>query len=104
MPNYWNACACVPQHLGKGTEIWNLKHTCQARLPHNAIQRRNRTACSRNEGLLAITFKISGAAASPTLTINPLSAVTPGFLRNIFSGLDTPGMQIQNGGDDALSR
>ena len=55
-----------------------------------------------NEGLLAITFRISGAAASPTLTINPLSAVTPGFLRNIFGGVEMPGMQIQGG--DAPSR
>ena len=52
-----------------------------------------------NEGLLAITFKISGAAASPTLTINPLSAVTPGFLRNIFGNIDLPGMQIPADGD-----
>ncbi len=57
-----------------------------------------------NEGLLAITFKISGAAGSPTLTINPLSAITPGFLRNIFSGLDTPGMQIPAGEQASPSR
>ena len=44
-----------------------------------------------NEGLLAITFKISGSASSPTLSINPLSAITPGFLRNIFGVLDQPG-------------
>ena len=50
-----------------------------------------------SEGLLAITFKISGAAGAPTLTINPLSAVTPGFLRNIFGAVDMPGMQIQGG-------
>ncbi len=37
-----------------------------------------------NEGLLAITFNISGSASQPTLNINPLSAITPGFLRNIF--------------------
>ena len=43
-----------------------------------------------NEGLLAITFRISGLASSPTLSINPLSAVTPGFLRNIFGILDAP--------------
>ena len=41
-----------------------------------------------NEGLLAITFKISGMASSPTLSINPLSAIAPGFLRNIFGALD----------------
>lgn len=55
-----------------------------------------------NEGLLAITFRISGLASSPTLSINPLSAITPGFLRNIFSGLDTPG--IQSPGDGEPSR
>ncbi len=41
-----------------------------------------------NEGLLAITFKISGMASSPTLSINPLSAIAPGILRNIFRALD----------------
>ena len=44
-----------------------------------------------NEGLLAITFKISGLASSPTLSINPLSFITPGFVRNIFGLLDQPG-------------
>ena len=44
-----------------------------------------------NEGLLAITFKISGSASTPTLSINPLSVITPGFLRNIFGVLDQPG-------------
>ena len=43
-----------------------------------------------NEGLLAITFNISGAADSPSLTINPLSVIAPGFLRNIFGVLDAP--------------
>ena len=44
-----------------------------------------------NEGLLAITFRITGTTSSPTLSINPLSAVTPGFLRNIFGAvLDGP--------------
>ena len=52
-----------------------------------------------NEGLLAITFAISGIASSPTLTINPLSVVTPGFLRNIFNVIDTPGIQMPGGGD-----
>jgi hypothetical protein len=44
-----------------------------------------------NEGLFAITFKISGAASSPSLNINPLSAIAPGFLRNIFGALDSGG-------------
>ena len=53
-----------------------------------------------NEGLLAITFRISGLASSPTLSINPLSAIAPGFLRNIFGALDgsapLPGAGSQN--------
>ena len=57
-----------------------------------------------DEGLLAITFRISGAAASPTLTINPLSAVTPGFLRSIFGNIDLPGMQIPADGGEPASR
>jgi hypothetical protein len=39
---------------------------------------------SRNEGLLAINFRVSGPASSPTLTVNPLSLVAPGFLRKLF--------------------
>jgi hypothetical protein len=38
----------------------------------------------RNEGLLAITFGVSGRAANPNITVNPLSAVAPGIFRKIF--------------------
>jgi hypothetical protein len=38
----------------------------------------------RNEGLFAVNFRISGPASSPTLTVNPLSLVAPGFLRKFF--------------------
>lgn len=38
----------------------------------------------RNEGLFAVNFRISGLASAPTLTVNPLSAVAPGFLRKLF--------------------
>ena len=44
-----------------------------------------------NEGLFAINFRISGSAASPTLSVNPLSAIAPGFLRKIFGALDASG-------------
>ncbi len=40
---------------------------------------------NRNEGLFAIDFKVSGLASSPTLTVNPLTAVAPGILRKLFS-------------------
>src|SRR5215216_2866713 len=38
----------------------------------------------KNEGLFAVNFRISGLASQPTLTVNPLSAVAPGFLRKLF--------------------
>ncbi|NIX77397.1 DUF3971 domain-containing protein [Microvirga terricola] len=36
------------------------------------------------EGLFAVNFRVVGPMASPTLTVNPLSAVAPGFLRKLF--------------------
>ncbi|HEU4518869.1 MAG TPA: AsmA-like C-terminal region-containing protein, partial [Microvirga sp.] len=38
----------------------------------------------RNEGLFAVNFRIAGQATQPTLSVNPLSAVAPGFLRKLF--------------------
>ncbi len=38
----------------------------------------------RNEGLLGITFQVTGSMDKPDLRINPMSAVAPGFLRKIF--------------------
>ncbi|WP_148210520.1 DUF3971 domain-containing protein [Beijerinckia indica] len=37
-----------------------------------------------NEGLFGINYRISGAASAPTLSVNPLSAIAPGFLRQMF--------------------
>ncbi|WP_156970988.1 YhdP family protein [Beijerinckia mobilis] len=37
-----------------------------------------------NEGLFGINYRISGAASGPTLSVNPLSAIAPGFLRQMF--------------------
>ena len=36
------------------------------------------------EGLFAVNFRATGQASAPTLTVNPLSAVAPGFLRKLF--------------------
>ncbi len=44
----------------------------------------NLLAGGRNEGLLALTFGVSGRASAPNVTVNPLSAVAPGILRKIF--------------------
>ena len=42
-----------------------------------------------NEGLLGVTFEIVGPMTGPTLRINPISAVAPGFLRKIFEFRDS---------------
>ena len=38
----------------------------------------------RNEGLVGITYKITGPLAEPTMTMNPMSAIAPGIFRKIF--------------------
>jgi hypothetical protein len=47
-----------------------------------------------NEGLLAVTFEIVGPASRPTLRINPMSAVAPGFLRKIFEYRASPDIPV----------
>ena len=37
-----------------------------------------------NEGLLGVTYAISGSMSSPSLNVNPLSPFAPGILRKIF--------------------
>jgi Protein of unknown function/AsmA-like C-terminal region len=41
-----------------------------------------------HEGLFAVNYRLSGPASAPTLAVNPLSAVTPGFLRKVFGAID----------------
>jgi hypothetical protein len=38
------------------------------------------------EGLFAVTYRMTGALDDPTVDVNPLSALAPGFLRAMFSG------------------
>lgn len=45
-----------------------------------------------NEGLVGVTFEVVGPLSTgPTLRINPISAVAPGFLRKIFEFRDSTG-------------
>ena len=37
------------------------------------------------EGLIAVVYKVRGGVDDPEVDINPLSALAPGFLRNIFT-------------------
>jgi hypothetical protein len=38
----------------------------------------------RGEGLFGMSFRMAGPAATPTVTVNPLSILTPGMFRDIF--------------------
>jgi hypothetical protein len=51
-------------------------------------------AGGHNEGLFAVNFRVSGKLAAPDVSVNPLSAVAPGFLRKLFSA---------GGGSDAFA-
>lgn len=44
----------------------------------------------RNEGLFAVDFKVSGALSSPTLAVNPLTAIAPGIVRKLFGWMLMP--------------
>jgi hypothetical protein len=41
-------------------------------------------------GLFAATFRATGALSDPSVSINPLAALTPGVLRGLFSALERP--------------
>ena len=51
-------------------------------------------AGNKNEGLFAVPFRISGKLSAPTLTVNPIAAVSPGFLRKIFDFQALPSAQV----------
>lgn len=44
----------------------------------------------KGEGIFGVTYRMSGPLGDPTVEINPLSALTPGFLRRIFEFPETP--------------
>ena len=41
-----------------------------------------------NDGVFGLSYRVHGAMSSPTLTINPLSAVAPGILRRMLGAID----------------
>lgn len=45
----------------------------------------------KGEGLLALSYDVSGPAAEPRVTVNPLSALAPGVLRRMFEGRPAEG-------------
>ena len=47
-------------------------------------------AGGEGEGLIAFNYSVNGTYASPDVSVNPLSGLTPGFLRGIFGVFDQP--------------
>ena len=41
-----------------------------------------------NEGVFGVSYRVHGAMSSPTLTVNPLSAIAPGILHRILAAID----------------
>jgi hypothetical protein len=49
-----------------------------------------------NEGIIAATYRVEGPIDDPKIEVNPLSALAPGFLRNLFGlGADKTPAAIQ---------
>ena len=44
-----------------------------------------------HEGIFGVNYRIAGPVTGPTLTVNPLSAMTPGFLRKVLGVVDGTG-------------
>ncbi|WP_436641211.1 hypothetical protein [Microbaculum sp. FT89] len=57
----------------------------------------------KNEGLLGITYSLSGSTRKPVLTINPISVVAPGVFRYIL-GMDNPQAPARPDGDPPPAR
>jgi hypothetical protein len=51
----------------------------------------------KDEGLLGITFQVAGPIRSPTLRVNPFSAVMPGVFRKLFEFRDDEPRESANG-------
>jgi hypothetical protein len=41
-----------------------------------------------NDGVFGLSYRVHGLMSSPTLTVNPLSAIAPGILRRILGAID----------------
>lgn len=44
----------------------------------------------KDQGIIAARFSVKGTSEEPDVSVNPLSLLTPGFLRNLFDVFDAP--------------
>ncbi len=49
-----------------------------------------------NEGVFGITFAVQGKTSNPDVSVNPMSVLAPGFLRQIFEYENTPAQAQQS--------
>jgi hypothetical protein len=48
------------------------------------------------EGVIGMTYNVSGNSEEPKISVNPLSVLTPGIFRRIFEGTHVPPPQQSN--------
>jgi len=48
-------------------------------------------------GVFAATYSVKGSLDDPSISVNPLAALTPGFLRGLFNGFETGGRAPSRG-------
>jgi len=65
----------------------------------NSIPLIGTLAGGEGEGLIAFRYTIDGKYSDPDTTVNPLSGLTPGFLRGIFGVFDSPKPKIEREGE-----
>jgi len=59
-------------------------------------------SAEKGGGIIGINYQMKGPMSNPDFTVNPLSALTPGFLRNLFHLFDeNPDKGKQPSGNDA---
>jgi hypothetical protein len=50
----------------------------------------------QGEGLIALSYSVSGSTAEPRVTVNPLSALAPGVLRRMFETDEAPAEIVED--------
>ncbi len=60
------------------------------------------TGGEKGGGVFAANYSITGSVEKPVVRVNPLSALTPGFLRKVFGIFDTPGNKTAQPEDPKL--
>ena len=52
------------------------------------------TGGEKGGGVFAATYTMTGPMEEPVILVNPLSALTPGFLRNLFGIFSNSGVEM----------